>query len=446
MYKAIICRIQVRPHPNADRIQLGTAMGFQVVVGLDTKEGDLGIYFPPDGQLSDEYCKANNLYPTLDENGKRVGGGFIEPSNRRVRAQGFRGEKSFGLWMPISSLDYVGDAALALQEGEELTDVEEFHICNRYETPATRKAARNKAQGKKQPKSIMFPEHVDTKQFKYYVDDIPVGSLITITEKIHGTSGRYGHVVVNKPLPWWAKVLNYFGCEIENKEWSYLNGSRRVVLGESKGAGYYGTDDFRNEATRSIVLHKGEVIYFELVGYVNESSTIMPIVNNSTLGKEFVSRYGDYTTYKYGTVPGECHLYVYRITVNNEDGRVVELSWNQVKARCKELGLKYVPEMDNELGYMLKSNQFYPLPQWIYDGDSDWLKQVVEDFTDGPSTIDNEHIREGVVIRVDQPNGETKFYKNKSHDFYVLEGIIKDSNIVDMEEANDIVNSEEHLE
>ena len=50
-YKAIVTRLSnVRPHPNADRVKLATCHGNQVVIGLDSNEGDLGVYFPSDGK------------------------------------------------------------------------------------------------------------------------------------------------------------------------------------------------------------------------------------------------------------------------------------------------------------------------------------------------------------------------------------------------------------
>ena len=62
MYKAYITSLKnVRPHSNADRMQLADCFGNTVCVGLDAKENDIVIYFPTDGQLSVEYCAANNL-------------------------------------------------------------------------------------------------------------------------------------------------------------------------------------------------------------------------------------------------------------------------------------------------------------------------------------------------------------------------------------------------
>lgn len=83
MYNAIITKIKnVRKHPNADRLLLGECFQNQVVVGLETKEEDLGIYFPGDGRLSIEFMEANNLIGTKDPvTNERTGGMFNEKEN-----------------------------------------------------------------------------------------------------------------------------------------------------------------------------------------------------------------------------------------------------------------------------------------------------------------------------------------------------------------------------
>src|SRR5688572_8565759 len=90
MYEAIVARVKTRPHPNADRVQLGDVLGYQVVVCLDTQDGELGVFFPVDGQLSHEFCLANRLYVKHPDTGEPMGGYF--DAKRRVRAQRFRGE------------------------------------------------------------------------------------------------------------------------------------------------------------------------------------------------------------------------------------------------------------------------------------------------------------------------------------------------------------------
>ena len=135
--------------------------------------------------------------------------------------------------------------------------------------------------------------------------------------------------------------------------------------------------------------------------------------------------YGDKMNYRYGQQIGSWNIYVYRITRTNEDGVVTELSWPQVKGRCKELGIEHVPEMAGD-----------PTP--IVVGENTPLGDVglmADAILEGPSHLDPTHIREGICLRIEQPDGKIWFAKHKSFTFKVLEGIIKDNeNYVDREE------------
>ena len=412
MYQAIVAKIKTKPHPNADRIQLGDVLGFQVVVGLDVKDGDLGVFFPTDGQLSDEFCLENDLYPRFAD-GKKVGGGFIDPKNRRVRAQSFRGEKSYGFWTPVSYFNYTG---VELKEGQTFTELNKHPICNKYETEHTIKNRRNKSRSADRRETPMFRMHVDTEQLKYKIDEIPVGALVTITGKMHGTSGRYGRVLV----PHKYSNLPIVG-KLFKPTWSYLLGSRRVIVDDSS-TGFYGTNEFRHNSVAGVVLKKGETIYYELVGFVNKDQPIMSPCSHSTVKakslKTELEKYPDPMVFDYGQVNGTCGLYVYRITMSNEDGELEDLPWVRVRERANELGFRTPIELDS----------------FIYDGNKEKLLERVDELTDGDDWYGN-HIREGVVVRVDTNKG-TKFYKNKSFLFYVLEGVIKDSGLEDLEESS----------
>lgn len=188
MYKAIVTRLKnVRPHSNADRVQLATCHGNQVVTGLDNKENDMGVYFPSDGQLSHEFCYANNLYrdSLLNSDPKEKPGMF--DNNRRVRAQRFRGEISDGFWVPISNFSFL-KIKLDLEEGTEFDVLNGVPICSKYVNPATEKAAREN-QGKKTKRaksSVMFKEHFDTGHFGKSLHEFEKGQHIVITEKLHG--------------------------------------------------------------------------------------------------------------------------------------------------------------------------------------------------------------------------------------------------------------------
>jgi hypothetical protein len=125
-------------------------------------------------------------------------------------------------------------------------------------------------------------------------------------------------------------------------------------------------------------------------------------------------------------------VYVYRITNTNEDGQTVDLSWDDVKKRCEELGVNYVPELFvtslEMIALMIKSND----DRDIYN----MLGSLVDTAAKGASLLDVKHIREGVCVRVDNFGMIPKVYKHKSFEFKVLEGIVKDAGIVDMEESN----------
>lgn len=420
-YNAIVCRVNTRPHPNADRIKLATAHGHQVVVGLDVPDGQLGVFFPTDGQLSEEMCSANDLIGYTDpETGEKKGGFFS--ANRRVRSQRFRGERSDGYWTPLSSLAFTGYDVNLLKEGDQFSELNGVPICNKYFTPATLRAMKNGQKTSLRRENKCFAKHIDTLKFQYEVDRIPANSVIYITEKLHGTSGRLGYVIDEKPVPkrpWWKKLLMVGTKPEPKKEYTHLIGTRNVILKDADHSGYYGDETFRYRSVENLIgnLHKGEVLYYELVGYTTTGAPIMGSQSTSEL-KDIREKYGDLMEYSYSQPVGTCGLYVYRITQVNEDGIAVELPWQRVKERCGELGIMHVPEIAT--------------PYW-YTGNVSELRLMVEALMEGPSTIDDRHIREGVVLRVE--GWKDMFLKAKSFSFGVLEGYLKSrEDYVDTEE------------
>lgn len=177
-------------------------------------------------------------------------------------------------------------------------------------------------------------------------------------------------------------------------------------------------------------LHKGEIVYGEIVGYTHTGAPIMGEHDTSQLS-DIKKKYGKKMTYAYGNVQGNCEFYVYRIARVNEDGFFVDLSWPQVKARCAEIGLKTVPEMVHE-----HTPFIYNKPNTMGFGEP-WvdLLKVADELMEGPSMLDESHIREGVVFRVESPDGKTEFFKSKSFTFGVLEGYLKNKDdYIDTEE------------
>ncbi len=452
-YQAIVVKIDVvKPHPDADRIQLALVLGYQVVVSLESKAGDVGLLFPDDGQLSSAYAEANNLIGIIDSEGNRKGGYFDQ--NRRVRAQKFRGEKSEAYFAPLSSLEFTGYDISKLKIGDRFDVLNSVHICNKYINTRTRNASQqNKNKKTKREKEFtkkfnshlknLFPEHFETDQFRHYADKIPHNSLITITSKLHGTSGRVSYIPVIVGKKWYEKIFDFITRNKEDKtEYKYVHGSRRVILTKDGGDGYYHNTNFRDNVLERFKgkLRKNEVVYFEIVGYCDNGKPIMnPVDTRKLKDKKFVKRFGEQMIYKYGCPECTCDIYVYRMCVVNCDGETEELPWNRVKQRCNEMGVNYVPEIVDPT--------IQSLP-FIYNENDDGnkrLKDLVEYLTDDvdiADPIDNSHVREGICIRVDDPHGKTKIYKSKTFVFKILEGLVKDSGEEDMEEVESLMEEE----
>ena len=69
----VVAVTQLRKHSNADRLQVATFFGNDTIVDLSVEIGDIGVYFPVDLQLSEEFCNKNNLLRKKDENGNLMG-------------------------------------------------------------------------------------------------------------------------------------------------------------------------------------------------------------------------------------------------------------------------------------------------------------------------------------------------------------------------------------
>ena len=473
MYKAYVTTLKnVRKHPNADKLLLADCFGNTVCVSLDYTEGMVGVYFPTDGKLSEEFCAQHNLVRKKDENGVNIGG-YLDPEKRNITAIKLRGEKSDGLFMPISCLDYCFDVAVAedvLNVGDTIDVVNSHLICEKY---IPKKANRTSAGGagtrvhRRAKRSIAptFFEHADTEQLAYNLAAFKPGDLVEITLKMHGTSQRTGYLKVFKGMKrtFWDKIFRREGTEIY--DWGYVSGTRRTVLDDFEG-GFYGSNAFREIHAKQFEgkLRKGETVYYEVVGFTDTGAGIMGAGNNEKLGKDFVKQYGKETNFSYGCEPHpssieylgasamnfdngvvpstlyvtkeelpQSDMYVYRMTSTNEDGEVVEYTPDFMRYRCEQMGVKCVPVFWT--GFIPENPASADDPT-ITAGE--WIMNKAERFYEGPDPIGKTHVREGVVVRV---INRPKFtaYKHKNFEFKVLEGIIKDvADAPDMEEAQEV--------
>lgn len=433
MYCGYIVELHgIHKHSNADRLQCVEVFGNNIIVDMSYYEGQKAVFFPIDGQLSEKYAIDNKLVRIKDENGTNIGG-YLDPDKRNIRAMKLRGEKSEGLVMPIETLSpYVDINTLSV--GEKITTLNGQLICQKYiprrsnRTSTVSKGTSKKKKSKTKP-TISYPifkEHEDTEQLMYNKAAFKEGDIIYITRKLHGTSFRVGNTIQTK-----TKKRNIIFKKIfklndkEVKQFKIISGTRRTILEDFNG-GFYGSNIFRKKYHDylSNKLPKGMTVYGEIVGWINETTPIMGKCSNSKVkDKEFRKIYGEETIFTYGCKPGTNDAYIYRITMQNEDGEIFELPTEEVIRWCEKLGMKYVPLLE----------------KFLYSTWEDLLLRV-EKYLDLPEPISNNtHISEGVVIRIDNRSKFTA-YKHKGFYFKVLEGIISDeSELPNIEDAEALI-------
>lgn len=439
--KALICKLQnISEIEGADKIVQANLFGETVIVSKDHKEGDVGLLFDCETQLSHEYCKWNNLYRKPELNADKTKTGYID-ENRRIRPIKLKGVRCSGLFMPIDSLEELSNTGEAWypESGIEIDSFDGVELCQKYITQKTRQNQGKNQKGKARENLCpTFKEHIDTDQALRNLHLIQEGNLVTITEKLHGTSGRCGNLPVKRNKKVLERFLNKVGISTSETEYQFVVGSRRVVkrIGEAEkeGASFYDTDIWSIASDKYFKgkLNKGESVYFEIVGYLPDGQPIMGSQSNKKLEKfmdkqeykSFIAKYGETTEFSYGLSKGEFEVYVYRITQTNEDGESFDLSWDQVKMRCERMGVKYVPELTKII-----CNIFHK------ENNNDSWNKLIDSYTNQESETFKSNLKEGIVLRVDSGANTPIFLKSKAYNFKVLENIIKDSDIVDLEES-----------
>lgn len=162
----------VRPHPNADRLELCDVLGYQMAVPRGRYgEGDVGVYFPADTLLPDEWATKFGVKEFLKGKSKdRVG---------RIR---LRGEPSFGLFVPV----------LEDQDWKVGDNVAEFFGCRKYEPPV--KTSTGDAAPHDERIDPFVERYTDVENGRIFVDVFSEGEEIVVTEKVHGSNCKVGLV------------------------------------------------------------------------------------------------------------------------------------------------------------------------------------------------------------------------------------------------------------
>lgn len=391
---------------NCDNVEGTMIFGQQAIVGKGTKPGTVGVVFPAETQLSQDYCRANNLYRHKEFNADPAQAGHLE-DNRRVRAVKFRKHPSTCLFMPLSSLSFLGVTDSELSVGMTFDAVDGNEVCRKYARKVRAARGNRQAQAARLNRvdTRFIPEHLDSENYFRNDRNIDPETNVVVTHKLHGTSGRWSWAVVSRPLTVVEKVAKFLGAKVQETEFAEIAGSRRAIKDPDSpyykdAQHYYDTDiwvEWRDRLTGKIP--KGYVIYGEIVGWTSEGSAIQK-------------------NYTYNLPEKTSELYVYRVAHVNADGVVTDLPWDHVVAFCAHRNIRTVPELWRGKHKDFKVADF--VDQRFYPAHP----HAVPLSTDG--TVD-----EGVCVRVDTMT--PYILKAKGPKFYEHETKMLDEEAPDLE-------------
>lgn len=158
----------ILPHPNADRLEITHAFGWQVCVAKGAfVQGQRAVYIPPDYEVP-KRPEFAFLFPD-----------GVDKAYERTRAKRLRGEWSQGFLIPVPApwADCPVGTNLIVELG-----------IRRYEPPLPS----NTGGSFVKPPELWIPKF-DLEPYQRYAELLMPGELVTISEKLHGTSARFVH-------------------------------------------------------------------------------------------------------------------------------------------------------------------------------------------------------------------------------------------------------------
>lgn len=358
---------RVRPHPNADRLDLVDVLGWTVVAQRGAFQvGDLGVYFPIDSVLP----------PTLEahifpEDSK------VKLSGSRVRTAKIRGEYSQGLLVPWRDAQtwpefHLPTCVPPLTQPRAGQDVTELLKVVKYATPGPK--GPSVEQGTLSSADSAIAKYTDLEHLAKHPESFRDGEPVAVTEKLHGTSARYG-LVRRQPKNWWQRFTRWLGFK---GKYEFVYGSRNVeyydlangptpqdaTQADSQHAWYRGLNVYSGIAKRlklceraALRVQPGELVFGEIIGEHIQKGYSYGAPNRTGFGLDF-------------------YVYDVRTAVGTPQERW--LTHDELRVWCAMRGLNMVPT--------------------LYEGPYD--RATVEALQFGPSVLDpNTPVREGCVVR-----------------------------------------------
>lgn len=360
---------EIRPHDNADRLELAIIKGWQTVVRKgEHSSGEIVVYIPIDSVL-DTKLEAF-LFPPDSK---------VRLNNSRVRSIKLRGALSQGMVVPLDDELLKLYPELAKKKlGDDVADVLGI---SKYEPPQ-RSVPSNMQAKPTRKKHRLFREYTDIENFKHHPNLFVGGEQVVITCKLHGSNFRAGWLPT-EVNSLWKKVLKFFG---RLPRYEYVYGSRRVQL--------------QNQPNTTTWYQKHNKVKTNIYQTISEQYQLKQKIPAGHVVYGEIIGHGIQKNYEYGHGPNEWSLYVFDVV--GPDGKY--LDHYALESFCNRVGLSMVPI--------------------LYVGP--YSKEILDGYAVGPSVLapEAQPIREGCVIR---PITEQLCYMGRKllkriNDEYLLKG------------------------
>lgn len=381
-YKVPLTRVlSIEAHPNADRLEIATVYGFQVVVkkGL-YRVGDPVVYIPIDSIIP-EWLE-NQLFPMVKE---PTTGVLVKPPfalhNSRIRQVRIRKVASQGMLVnPIEVAHKVN-----FKKARDEDNLAETLGVTKYEPPVAGPCS-TQGRDKQRNKTYehpLFHKYNGLDNIKWFWTKFD-GVEIVLQEKLHGTNAR-ASLLPYRTDTLWRKLVKFFGFAPAVEQCYGSNNVQKAVGGGEKKS-FYAEDVWGNTFKNLDVFSRlkfGETVYGEIVGP------------------------GIQANYDYGLTEHKFVLFDVKI-LDPETGKQSWLSPDAVEKFAQERGFEMVPVLykgpfDRDLVYSYTRGPSVYCPaqkvregivvkarnDYSIEGNKQALKWVSEDYLDDKSNTDN---------------------------------------------------------
>jgi RNA ligase (TIGR02306 family) len=357
---------EVMHHPNADRLDLVTVRGWQVIVGRDQyKVGDLCVYVPIDSVLPVDLAHEWDVAKYLR-------------GNMRIKTIKLRQSISQGL---VVGLNQVEPLPIAFREGDDLTD---YLNIKKWVPQGKPGRSMRLQQGQKMNPARSTPwfprytniDHLNNNPMAFQDDD-----WVVVNEKRHGTNARMGYVkksgksLVQRLLEVVHRVKRRLGWRhcFYTAHGRYLHVGSHNVIREYHPEDLYWKAALKLQLTAKAKLPYDKVFFYEVSG--------------PSIQKGF-----DYGQEEDGFIVEVIDIY--------DSARERYLSPTEVTNFCYRWGLPEAPTMC--VGY------------WNI------IENTYKSYASGKAT-GADHIREGVVLKK-LGQGTRKIFKYISPEYLIHQG------------------------